>query len=132
MKNKQHLYQLNEGANFFKLFFLLVANYFILTFFFLILKIFSTVCPIPLNGSYSTLSVTSANFTDTYWSDTTIKYTCDFGYELKQGSSSTAVCDSDGSWNVTLPPTCHPGMINLFKFLQKITSLLSKHYFAYC
>ena len=80
------------------------------------IKLFSflTVCPTPPDGTYSSVSVTSEDpevpTIETYWPDTIIKYTCDIGYELKQGSSSTAVCDSEGNWDVTLPPTCHPGM----------------------
>ena len=84
-----------------------------------------TVCPTPPEGRYSTLSVTSGDSevpaVDTYWPDTTIKYTCDSGYELKLLSSSRAVCDSDGNWDVTLPPTCHPGTICCLNYYKTNT-----------
>ena len=77
-----------------------------------------TVCSTPPEGTYSSVSVTSEDpevpEIETYWPDTTIKYTCDTGYELKEGSSPTAVCDSEGNWDVALPPICHPGMNSFY------------------
>ena len=90
-------------------------------------KNFLTVCPTPPEGTYSSVSVTSEDpevpAIETYWPGTTIKYTCDTGYELKQGSSSTAVCDSEGSWDVTLPPICHPGINSFYKFMLHMLGL---------
>ena len=84
-------------------------------------KFKKTVCPTPPEGTYSSILVTSEDpevpAIDTYWPGTTIKYTCDIGYELKEGSSPTAVCDSEGNWDVTLPPICHPGMINFYELM---------------
>ena len=60
------------------------------------------------------------DFIDTHWPGTTVEYTCDSGYSIKSGSNDTAMCNSEGEWNVPLPPVCHPGKIVL-------SSLINKH-----
>ena len=48
----------------------------------------------------------------------TIEYTCDSGYSIKSGSNDTAMCNSEGEWNVPLPPICHPGKISCLLYIK--------------
>ena len=57
--------------------------------------------PTPVNGSVK--ATKSPITTKYYYVSTTVSFTCDSGYKLNGGVSST--CQANGLWNPS-PPTC--------------------------
>ena len=68
--------------------------------------IFIEYCEDPTPGNGSVKATKSPITTKYYYVSTTVSFTCDSGYKLNGGVSST--CQTNGLWNPS-PPTCKQG-----------------------